>query len=69
MIQEGLPEEVASEDEEERVMATPGESAFQAGPQRVQRLGGNLLGAFKEQQEGWSAGHSEWGWEGRRRGN
>lgn len=53
VIQEGLPEEVASEwrlkVEEERVMAMPEEKAFQVGAQRVQRLGGNLLGAFKEQ--------------------
>lgn len=60
VIQEGLPEEVASEwrlkVQEERVMVTPGERAFQVVAQRVQRFGGNLLGAFKEQQEGWSAG-------------
>lgn len=33
----------------------PGERAFQAGAQQEQSLGEqNLLGAFKEQQEGWT---------------
>lgn len=61
--------------EEEGVRAMPGGRAFQAGARRGHRFGGNLLGAFTEQQEagvldrgrGWEAGDGET--EAQRRGN